>query len=174
MLICITVQCIHHLLARYSPWREDVEISKSCLIRICGIVGIRILEGGLEEPVWLVLLDPLRELPVPHMLACPVLVYVAGIDDYKAPSRFKQPPHVSIEHRILHEMVDHIERQRQIACGARHCGVQLQKLFRCVTGEESTTHLHCLRRDVHARIARYRASFSCAPSPLPYSTTEAI
>ena len=96
-----------------------------------------------QPPLRAVCLDPGGEVPVPHVRGGPADLRVGRVDDDEPPGRGEQVPEVGLEDRVLDQVVDDVQGERQVggedpaAVGEARAVVEEEALGR-VAGEPAT------------------------------------
>lgn len=93
------------------PGGANTLIDEEILMVNC---AIRSLGHVQQSPVFAMLLDPPGKLAMPDMRCCARYLSVTRINDHEPRSGCKQIRHVGLEDRILDQMKDDVERDRQV------------------------------------------------------------
>src|SRR5215471_16710821 len=143
----------------------DEKLSKGTL-RVVATVGMPIGNVLEKLPVEGVPLEPARKLSMLDVrpLILSIVIRVARIDDDVAMRRPNERVHVVFEHPVFHQVVDHVERKRQVGLLTSILAHEGERLRR-VTGEQAPALAHrCLTHVVSGvhRVSRQQQLVSVA------------
>src|SRR5215510_165591 len=155
------VACRETALSPESPCKSlrvrssvDEKLGKGAL-RVVTTVGIPIGNVLEKLPVERVPLEPSRKLSVLDVrpLILSIVIRVARIDDDVAMRRPNERVHVGFEHPVFHQVVDHVERKRQVGLLTSILAHEGERLRR-VTGEQPPALAHCCLTHVVSGVHR--------------------
>ena len=132
---------------------KKMKIREGRVIGLSTVIGKTIGDEPRRMPFRHVLGNPNREMSVAHVGGLGEGIVVARVDDHITPGMRKQGAHVRIKNRILDQMIDNVERERQVEAGKLlgKCIGQIELLGR-VLNEAGTASFDGRGSDVDADV----------------------